>query len=70
MIKAFLKENKDVEIIYLPKGSSQFNESEGCWHQVKHALLVSKYYPMFTHMKHTASEYFRTVRFDIDIMEF
>jgi hypothetical protein len=44
-----LEDDKDVVIIvYLPKGSPEFNAVEECRRQGKYDLLVSKYYPKFT----------------------
>ena len=52
----YLQENRDsLRIIYLPKGSPQFNAVEECWRQGKYDLLVSIYYPKFTDSKSTIS---------------
>ena len=70
-VRKYLEENKDsLSIIYLPKGSPQFNAVEECWRQGKHDLLVSKYYPSFTDLKSTIAKYYRTRRFNIDIVKY
>ena len=64
-------ENKDaVRIVCLPKGSPEFNVVEECWRQGKHDLLVSKYYPKFTDLKSTISRYYRTRRFNLDVVKY
>jgi hypothetical protein len=43
---------------------------EECWRQEKHDLLVSKYYPRFTDLKKAIAEYYRTKRFNLDIVKY
>jgi transposase len=70
-VKEYLKENKDsVRILYFPKGSPEFNAVEECWRQGKYGLLVSKYYPKFTDLKSLISKYYRTRRFNLDIVNY
>ena len=67
----YLEENKDsLRIVYLPKGSPEFNAVEECWRQGKYDLLVSKYYPKFTDLKSTISRYYRTRRFNLDVVKY
>jgi len=67
----YLEENTDnLSIVYLPKGSPQFNAVEECWRQGKNDLLVSKYYSSFTDLKSTISEYYRTRRFNLDVVKY
>nr|MBA3751055.1 IS630 family transposase [Nitrosopumilus sp.] len=55
----YLEDNIDyIRIIYLPKGSPQFNAVEECWRQGKYDLLVSKYYSRFTDLKSSISRYY------------
>ena len=70
LIKDLLKENKEIKIIYLPKGSPYLNAIEECWHRAKRALLVSKHYKTRHDMRHNISEYFRTVRYSLDIKKY
>jgi len=66
-----LKENNDsIRIIYLPKGSPEFNAVEECWRQGEYDLLVSKYYPRFADLKLSIAKYYRTRRFNLDIVKF
>jgi transposase len=70
-VQEYLKENNDsIRIIYLPKGSPEFNAVEECWRQGKYDLLVSKYYPRFTDLKSSISKYYRTRRFNLDVVKY
>ncbi len=70
-VQEYLKENKDsIKIIYLPKGSPEFNAVEECWRQGKYDLLVSKYYPRFIDLKSSISHYYRTRRFNLNIVKY
>src|SRR3954454_24493408 len=70
-VQKYLKENNDsVRILYFPKGSPEFNAVEECWRQGKYDLLVSKYYPKFTDLKKAITAYYRTKRFNIDIVKY
>ena len=70
-VREYLEENKDfLRIVYLPKGSPEFNAVEECWRQGKYDLLVSKYYPKFTDLKSTISRYYRTRRFNLDVVKY
>jgi transposase len=66
-----LEKNIDtLRIVYLPKGSPQFNAVEECWRQGKYNLLVSKYYPSFIDLKSTIAKYYRTRRFNLNIVKY
>lgn len=70
-VMEYLEENKDaIRIAYLPKGPPEFNAVEECWRQGKHDLLVSKYYPKFTDLKSTISRYYRTRRFNLNVVKY
>ena len=70
LVKEFLRNNKDVRMIYLPKGSPYLNAMEECWHQGKRVLLVSEYYKTFQDMHRAVSLYYRTARFKLYILKF
>ncbi|MGB8934311.1 MAG: hypothetical protein WCC17_04300 [Candidatus Nitrosopolaris sp.] len=53
-----MEKNNDVG--YLPKGSSELSAVEECWREGKDNLLVSKYYPRFTNLKAAITNYYRT----------
>ena len=70
-INEYLKKNKNsVRILYLPKGSPEFNAVEECWRQGKYDLLVSKYYPKFIDLKLSIAKYYRTRHFNLDIVKY
>ena len=66
-----MEKNKDsFKIIYLPKGSPEYNAVEECWRQGKYYLLVSKYYPGFDDLKSSIAKYYRTRHFNLDIVKY
>ena len=66
-----MEKNKDsLRILYLPKGSPEFNAVEECWRQGKYYLLVSKYYPKFDDLKSSIAKYYRTRRFKLDMVKY
>ena len=70
-VKAYLEKNNDVMTVkYLPRGSSEFSAVEECWRQGKDTLLVSKYYPRFTNLKAAITNYYRTKRFNLNIVKY
>ena len=70
-VQKYLEENKDsIRIIYLPKGSPEFSAVEECWRQGKYDLLVSRYYPRFDDLRKAVAEYYRTRRFNLDIVRY
>ncbi len=69
-VKEYLANNRDVKLIWLPKGSPYLNMIEQCWKISKYALLVSEYYAMFVIMNKTVSEYFRVTKFKLDVANY
>lgn len=70
-VKEYLEENTpNFRTVYLSKGSPQFNAVEECWRQGKYDLLVSTYYRSFTDLKSTIAKYYRTRRFNLDIVKY
>jgi transposase len=68
--RKFLAENKDtVRLEYFPVGSPEFNAVEECWIQGKYHIL-STYYPLFDALKYTISYYYRTTKFNVDIVNY
>ena len=59
LVKRLLRENKNIRIIYFPKGSTYLNAVEECWHQGKRILLVSEYYRTFADMCSAIITYYR-----------
>ncbi len=69
-VKEYLANNRDVKLIWLPKGSPYLNMIEQCWKISKYALLVSEYYAMFAIMNKAVSEYFRVTKFKLDVANY
>ncbi len=68
--RKYLDVNKDtIRVEYFPVGSPEFNAVEECWRQGKYHIL-STYYPLFVFLKDTISYYYRTTRFNLDIVKY
>ena len=70
LVREFLRKSKNVKIMYLPKGSPYLNAVEECWRQGKRRLLVSKYYRTFSDMYMAISTYYRTARFNLELIKY
>ena len=70
LVKEFLRKNKNVKIMYFPKGSPYLNAVEECWRQGKRRLLVSEYYRTFSDMCMAISTYYRTARFNLELIKY
>ena len=70
LVKKLPRENKNIRIIYLPKGSPYLNAVEECWRRGKQVLPVSEYYQTFADMCNAIITYYRTVRFKLDIVRY
>ena len=53
-----------------PKDSPYLNAVEECWHQGKRILLVSEYYEMFSNLCRAVSLYYRTRRFNLELLKY
>ena len=69
-VRKLLRANRNIKIIYLPRGSPYLNAMEECWHQGKRTLLVSEYYKTFSDMCRAVSMYYRTARFKLELLKF
>lgn len=68
--RRFLDTNKDtIKLEYLPVGCPEFNAVEECWRQGKYQML-SAYYPTYNFLKDAISDYYRTTRFNLDIVRY
>ena len=68
--REFLDTNKDtIRLEYFPVGSPEFDAVEECWRQGKYHIL-STYYSTFDFLKDTISYYYRTTRFNLDIVKY
>ena len=70
MVREFLRTNKNIKIIYFPKGSPYLNVVEECRRQGKRRLLVSEYYRTFSDMCRAVSAYYRTARFNLELIKY
>ena len=59
-----------LKIMYFPKGSPYLNAVEECWRQGKRRLLVSEYYRTFSDMCMAISTYYRTARFNLELIKY
>jgi transposase len=67
----FLDENKDtIRLEYFPVGSPEFNAVEECWRQEGKYHILSTYYSLFNFLKNTISYYYRTTRFNLNIVKY
>ena len=69
-VKKVLRGNKDIKIIYLPKGSPYLNTVEECLLRRKQVLLVSEYHRTFVDLRNAIITHYRTVKFKLDIFKF
>jgi transposase len=68
--KQFIADNKDtIKLEYFPLGSPEFNAVEECWRQGKYHIL-STYYPLFDYLKEVITNYYRTTRFNLNIVKY
>ena len=56
-LRRFLRRNKNIRIMYFPKGPPHLNAVEECWNQGKRMLLVSEYYRTFSDMRRAVPAY-------------
>ena len=70
MVREFLRTNKNIRIMYFPKGSPYLNAVEECWRQGKRRLLVSEYYRTFSDMCRAVSTYYRAARFRLELINY
>ena len=70
MMKKKFGKNKNLQIIYLPRASPYLNASEHCWSRGKHDVMNSEYYPTFEDMRNAVSKYYRTTKFNLDLLAY
>ena len=67
LVREFLHKNKNIRIMHSPKGSPCLNAVEECWRQ---ALLASEYRQTFSDMCQTILTYYRTARFNLELLKY
>ena len=69
-LRKFLHRNGNIRILYLPKRSPHLNAVEECWNQGKRSLLIFEYYRTFSDMCRAVSTYYRTARFNLELLKY
>jgi transposase len=70
-VRQYFEQNKDNLIpVYLPTASPEFMIMEEVWNIAKRDLLVLQYYQSFTDLKNKISRYFRTKRFNLNMIKY
>ena len=64
-VKEFLKHNKSMRLVYLPKSSPYLNAIEKLWNKVKREVLTGEYHPTFDGMWDALVKCLRTIEFDV-----
>ena len=70
LVRRFPRANRNVRILYFPKGSPHLNAVEECGHQGKRILLVSEDYRTFSDTCRVVSTYYRTTRFNLELLKY
>ena len=71
LVKKFLKKHKDrIKISFFPKSSSFLNATEETWRQGKATVHRPYVYSSFEEMAQAVMEFYRTHRFNLDIMKY
>ena len=69
LVRKPLRANRNDRILYFLKDSPHLNAVEECWYQGKRILLVSEYYRTFSDMYRAVSAYYRTARFNLELLK-
>ena len=62
--------DRDIQLIFLPRGSPYLNVVEECWNLLKKAVAQHYYYPRLDDFRWAITDYLRTARFSMDMEEF
>jgi len=70
-VRTYLQHHRStLRVRWFPTGTPELNAVEECWRQGKDALLSSRFYPDFTQLKTTITNYYRTKRFNLNIKKY
>jgi len=70
-VRRYLRSNRStIRVMWFPTSSPEFNVMEERWRQVEKDLLTSRYYPSFPELNRSIATYFRTKRFNLDMLKF
>ena len=72
LLREYRKKNpgKDIQLIFLPRGSPYLNVVEECWALLKRNVAQCYYYPKFGTFRWAVTDYLRTARFHMDMESF
>ncbi len=70
-VAKFFEDNKDCILpVRLPRCSPEYNPLEECWRQGKNDIVGSRFPPTFEDLKENISVYYRTRRFNLDVIKY
>lgn len=61
---------RDIQLIFLPRGSPYLNVVEECWNLLKKAVAQYYYYPRFNDFRWAVSDHLRTSRYTMKMSDF
>ena len=70
MVREYAEKERGLHIIYLPTGTPDLSAIEAYWRQAKRDILISEYYGTFLAMRQKLSEYLRTHKSDLGVMNY
>ena len=70
MVREYAERERGLRIIYLPTGTPDLSAIEAYWLQAKRDILISEYYGTFLAMRQKLSEYLRTHKSDLNVMNY
>lgn len=70
-VRSYLQRHRStLRVRWFPTGSPELNAVEECWRQGKDTILGSRFYPDFTQLKTTITNYYRTKRFNLNLKKY
>ena len=70
-VAEFFEDNKECILpVRFPRCSPEYNATEECWRQGKKDIVGSRFPPTFEDLKKNISTYYRTRRFNLDVIKY
>ena len=69
-VREYVEKERGLCIIYLPTGTPDLSAIEEYWRQAKRDILISEYYGTFMAMRQKLSEYLRTRKSDLNVLNY